>query len=85
MPTTSQTLSFSLHDEVEGQTFVRANVDLLTLHQFMGEVDEDKLWSLWRKGSEAWAEYSTLVLNHVNTQSRIGSPFQGFGALGAIS
>jgi hypothetical protein len=33
-----QTLSFSLHDEVEGRPLTPANVDLLTLHQFMGEV-----------------------------------------------
>lgn len=33
-----QKLSFSLHDEVEGQPLTPANVDLLTLHQFMGEV-----------------------------------------------
>ena len=28
-----QTLSFSLHDEVEGRTLTPENVDLLTLHQ----------------------------------------------------
>lgn len=33
-----QKLSFSLHDEVEGRTLTHENVDLLTLHQFMGEV-----------------------------------------------
>lgn len=31
-------VSFSLHDEVEGRTLTPQNVDLLTLHQFMGEV-----------------------------------------------
>jgi len=31
-------LSFSLHDEVEGRPLTPENVDLLTLHQFMGEV-----------------------------------------------
>lgn len=33
-----QMLSFSLHDEVEGRSLTPENVDLLTLHQFMGEV-----------------------------------------------
>ncbi len=33
-----QSLSFSLHDEVEGRPLTPENVDLLTLHQFMGEV-----------------------------------------------
>jgi hypothetical protein len=33
-----QTLSFSLHDEVEGRPLTSKNVDLLSLHQFMGEV-----------------------------------------------
>lgn len=33
-----QTLAFFLHDEVEGQPLTPKNVDLLTLHQFMGEV-----------------------------------------------
>lgn len=33
-----QKLSFSLHDEVEGRPLTPENVDLLTLHQFMGEV-----------------------------------------------
>lgn len=33
-----QTLSFFLHDEVEGRPLTPENVDLLTLHQFMGEV-----------------------------------------------
>lgn len=54
-----QTLSFSLHDEVEGRPLSPENVDLLTLHQFMGEVidsnpddvsreiDEEKLKALW--------------------------------------
>jgi len=35
---TRQPLSFSLHDEVEGRPLTPENVDLLTLHQFMGEV-----------------------------------------------
>lgn len=38
MSSPRQTLSFSLHDEVEGGTLTPKNVDLLTLHQFMGEV-----------------------------------------------
>lgn len=33
-----QMLSFSLHDELEGRPLTPENVDLLTLHQFMGEV-----------------------------------------------
>lgn len=33
-----QSLSFSLHDEMEGRPLTPENVDLLTLHQFMGEV-----------------------------------------------
>jgi hypothetical protein len=33
-----QTLSFSLHDEVDGRPLTRENVDLLSLYQFMGEV-----------------------------------------------
>jgi hypothetical protein len=33
-----QSVSFSLHDEVEGRALTPENVDLLTLHQFMGEV-----------------------------------------------
>jgi len=33
-----QSLSFSLHDEVDGRPLTPENVDLLTLHQFMGEV-----------------------------------------------
>ncbi len=33
-------LSFSLHDEMEGRPLTPENVDLLTLHQFMGEVIE---------------------------------------------
>lgn len=33
-----QTLTFFLHDEVEGRPLTPENVDLLTLHQFMGEV-----------------------------------------------
>ncbi len=35
-----QALSFSLHDEVDGRPLTPGNVDLLTLHQFMGEVIE---------------------------------------------
>lgn len=31
-------LSFSLHDEVEGRALTPENIDLLTLHQFIGEV-----------------------------------------------
>ena len=38
MPSLGQTLAFSLHDVVEGQPLTPKNVDLLTLHQFMGEV-----------------------------------------------
>lgn len=38
MPAVGQTLAFSLHDEMEGQPLTPKNVDLLTLHQFMGEV-----------------------------------------------
>lgn len=60
-------LSFSLHDEVEGRPIAPENVDLLTLHQFMGEVMESKtrlpikeineaeLQALWQKGKVAWA------------------------------
>lgn len=33
-----QSLSFYLHDEMEGRPLTPENVDLLTLHQFMGEV-----------------------------------------------
>lgn len=33
-----QILSFALHDQVDGQPLTPQNVDLLTLHQFMGEV-----------------------------------------------
>lgn len=40
MTSTGQTLSFSLHDEVDGRLLTPENVDLLTLHQFMGEVIE---------------------------------------------
>ena len=40
MPGHGQTLSFSLHDEMEGRPITPENVDLLTLHQFMGEVIE---------------------------------------------
>jgi hypothetical protein len=40
VPSLGQPLSFSLHDEVEGQPLTPENVDLLTLHQFMGEVIE---------------------------------------------
>lgn len=40
MPSTGHTLSFSLHDEMEGRPLTPENVDLLTLHQFMGEVIE---------------------------------------------
>ncbi len=66
-----QTLSFSLHDEVEGRPLTPENVDLLTLHKFMGEVnysnpedapgeiDEEMLKTLWRKGKEAWAGISS--------------------------
>jgi hypothetical protein len=35
-----KTLSFSLHDEMDGLPLTPENVDLLTLHQFMGEVIE---------------------------------------------
>ena len=38
MPSLGQPLAFSLFDEVEGQPLTPKNVDLLTLHQFMGEV-----------------------------------------------
>ena len=38
MPAVGQPLAFSLHDVVEGQSLTPKNVDLLTLHQFMGEV-----------------------------------------------
>ncbi len=38
MQTLGQTLEFFLHDEVEGRPLTPKNVDLLTLHQFMGEV-----------------------------------------------
>lgn len=38
MPAVGQKLVFFLHDEVEGRPLTPANVDLLTLHQFMGEV-----------------------------------------------
>ena len=38
MNTPRHKLSFSLHDEVEGRPLTPENVDLLTLHQFMGEV-----------------------------------------------
>lgn len=38
MPNLGQPLAFSLHDVVEGQPLTPKNVDLLTLHQFMGEV-----------------------------------------------
>lgn len=40
MTSTGQTLSFSLHDEIEGRPLTPENVDMLTLHQFMGEVIE---------------------------------------------
>lgn len=33
-----QPISFSLHDELDGRPLTPENVDLLTLHQFMGEV-----------------------------------------------
>jgi len=35
-----QALSFSLQDEVDGRPLTPENVDLLTLHQFLGEVIE---------------------------------------------
>jgi hypothetical protein len=66
-----QTLSLSLHDDLEGQPLTPENVDLLTLHTFMGEVidsnpydvsreiDEEKLKALWRKGKEAWVRISS--------------------------
>jgi hypothetical protein len=38
VPAVGQTLAFFLHDEMEGQPLTPKNVDLLTLHQFMGEV-----------------------------------------------
>lgn len=38
MSQSRQSVSFSLHDEVEGRPLTPENVDLLTLHQFMGEV-----------------------------------------------
>lgn len=38
MPSLGHPLAFSLHDVVEGQPLTPKNVDLLTLHQFMGEV-----------------------------------------------
>ena len=38
MPSLGHLLAFSLHDVVEGQPLTPKNVDLLTLHQFMGEV-----------------------------------------------
>lgn len=40
MTSISQPLSFSLHDEMDGRLLTPENVDLLTLHQFMGEVIE---------------------------------------------
>lgn len=40
MTSVGQPLSFFLHDEVEGRPLTPKNVDLLTLHQFMGEVIE---------------------------------------------
>lgn len=65
-----QKLSFSLHDEVEGRPLTPENVDLLTLHQFMGEVidvasddarkiDEEKLKALWKNGKKAWSGISS--------------------------
>jgi hypothetical protein len=62
-----QSVSFSLHDEVEGREITPENVDLLTLHQAhlidvvkpSREVDEDKLKALWQKGKEAWAGISS--------------------------
>jgi hypothetical protein len=38
VPTIGQVLAFSLHDEVEGLPLTPKNVDLMTLHQFLGEV-----------------------------------------------
>lgn len=38
MSATVKTLEFFLHDEVDGRPLTAATVDLLTLHQFMGEV-----------------------------------------------
>lgn len=40
MPSIGQPLSFSLHDEMDGRALTPENVDLLTLHQFMGEAIE---------------------------------------------
>jgi hypothetical protein len=40
VPPLGQPLSFLLHDEMEGQPLTTRNIDLLTLHQFMGEVIE---------------------------------------------
>ena len=38
MSESRQPISFSLHDELDGRPLTPENVDLLTLHQFMGEV-----------------------------------------------
>jgi hypothetical protein len=52
-------LSFSLHDEVEGRplTPARMNYEVTSEHDLVSrEVDEKKLRNLWRNGAIAWSE-----------------------------
>ena len=52
-------VSFSLHDEVEGRPLTPARMDreVTSEHALVSrEVDEEKLQNLWRSGAIAWSE-----------------------------